>query len=194
MELIDLKVLIDNALETCQRKLNKQPEIVLSEADLERLVSWSIMKMLRQNNYKKPQPSDYTVHTQITHYSDSRLIHNRRPDILLLTNEGLRNAQTPKGFEYNNDSFAIELKYIRNNDTGFEDKIRKDFNKRKELYNRSWLYVVVLIETNDAHKFSEMKNKIEKMREYRIKRGRYSTEENLYCFVLRKKMVNYDRI
>lgn len=194
MELPDLRILIESALLKCQRILFRQPEIVLSEADLERLVAWSIMKMLKQNNYKKPQSFDYTVHSQITHYSNGRLGRKRRPDLLLLTNEGLRNAQTPKGFIYNDNSFAIELKYIRNNDTGFEDKVRRDFNKRKELSNRSWLYIVVLIETDDVTKFDDIKAKIEKMRDNRIKRSKFSTEDNLNCFVLRKKKVNFDII
>ena len=123
MELSKLKEIIDKALRLCQRKLNEQPAIVLSESDFERLLSWRIMKELKQNNYKRHQPTDYTVHTQITHYKDGIIKHNRRPDILLLTEEGMRSADTPKGFIYTEESFALELKYIRANDTNYLTKL-----------------------------------------------------------------------
>ena len=161
MELSELKENIDKALRLCQRKLNKQPTIVLSESDFERLVSWSIMKELNQNNYKKHLLTDYTVHTQITHYKTGEIKHNRRPDILLLTEEGMKNADTLKGFIYNGDSFALELKYIRNNDTNFLDKIKADFRKRKEIYDKSWLYVVVLVEYDKINDYNGKKDKIE---------------------------------
>lgn len=189
MELSELKEIIDKALQLCQRKLNEQPTIVLSESDFERLLSWRIMKELNQNNYKRHQPTDYTVHTQITHYKDGIIKHNRRPDILLLTEEGMRNADTPKGFIYTEDSFALELKYIRANDTDYLRKVKGDFRKRKEIYNKSWLYFVVLIESDNNTEYNEKKTKIEiaanKIPEY---------ETNLFCFVMRKEKVDYDKI
>lgn len=189
MELSELKEIIDKALRLCQCKLYKQPTIVLSESDFERLLSWRIMKELNQNNYKKHQPTDYTVHTQITHYKDGIIKHNRRPDILLLTEEGMRNADTPKGFIYTEESFALELKYIRANDTDYLRKVKEDFRKRKEIYNKSWLYVVVLIESDRNSDYKDKKNKIEsvarKIQEY---------DSTLFCFVMRKKKVDFDKI
>jgi hypothetical protein len=189
MELSELKVIIDKALRLCQCKLNEQPTIVLSESDFERLLSWRIMKELNQNNYKKHQPTDYTVHTQITHYKDGIIKHNRRPDIILLTDEGLRNANTPKAFIYTEESFALELKYIRANDTDYLRKVKEDFRKRKEIYNKSWLYVVVLIESESNKDYVDKKSKIESAAR---KIHEYNT--NLFCFVMRKKKVDYDII
>ena len=93
MELKDLKVLIDSALEACQRKLNKQPEIVLSETDLERLVSWSILKMLGQNNYKKPQLSDLNVHTEYWLEIGAALMLSKKAQINVATDLSLQFPQ-----------------------------------------------------------------------------------------------------
>lgn len=191
MELPELKVIIYKALKRCQRKLKEQPAIVLTEADFERLVSWSIMKELNQNNYKKVLPSDFTVHSQITHHKGGEFSHNRRPDLLLLTEEGMSNANTSKGFIYEGNSFAIELKYIRLNDSDYANKIRKDFNKRKEIYANSWLYVVVLIETDENTDYKAMKNRIEKMRTKMVHDNEVF-EESLHCYVLKKRKVVYD--
>ncbi len=189
MELIELKETIEKALRLCQQKIKKQPTIVLSESDFERLLSWSIMKKLNQNNYQKHLSTDYTVHTQITHYKTGIIKHNRRPDILLLTEEGLKNAETPKGFMYEGDSFALELKYIRNNDTSYLDKVKADFRKRKEIFNKSWLYVVVLVEYDKVENFTDKKAKIE-----RAAKRNPAYDKNLFCFVMEKEKVDYNKM
>ena len=189
MKLSELKEIIDKALKRCQRKLEEQPTIVLSESDFEKLVTWSIMKQLKQDNYKKHLSTEFTVHTQITHYKDGVIKHNRRPDILLLTEEGLKNADTPKGFIYREDSFAIELKYIRLGDNDFLKKIRGDLNKRNEIYSKSWLYVVVLIESDKDDEYCDIKDEIEKEAS---KRRLY--KRSLFCLVMKKQKVDYDKI
>ena len=189
MELYELKEIIDKALICCERKLQEQPLIVLSEADFERLVSWNIMKQLGQNNYRRHQSTDYEVHTQITHYRDGVIKHNRRPDILLLTEEGMKKADNPKGFVYIDESFALELKYIRSDDANYLRKVNDDLEKRSELYSNSWLYVVVLIETENEEDYNRMKAKIEKKASKKTSYG-----ENLFCFVMKKQKVDYDKI
>ena len=190
MELSELKEIIDKALKRCQRKIEEQPTIVLSESDFEKIVSWSIMKQLNQNNYKKHLSTDFTVHSQITHYKNGVIKHNRRPDILLLTEEGLENADnTPKGFIYKEDSFAIELKYIRLGDNDYLKKISGDLNKRSEIYSKSWLYVVVLVESDKDEDYCNIKDEIKKKAS-----KKRSYKKNLFCKVMKKQKVDYDKI
>lgn len=189
MELSELKGIIDKALKRCQRKLEKLPTIVLSESDFEKFVSWSIMKQLNQDNYKEHLSTDFTVHSQITHYKDGVIKHNRRPDILLLTEEGLKNADTRKGFIYKDNSFAIELKYIRLGDQDYLKKVSGDLNKRSEISSKSWLYVVVLVESDNDEDYrnikDEIENKASKKRSYK---------RNLFCLVMKKHKIDYDKI
>ena len=150
MELSDLKEKIKSALGDCELKLQEEPEIVLSEADLERLVCWALMEKLGHKDYTMPQKGDFTVHTQVSHYFDGIPRPQYRVDILLLTKEGMENARNQKEFIYRNDSFALELKYFHGNDTLSRIKeIKCDFCKRNFLDQNSWLYVVALIEEDD---------------------------------------------
>jgi hypothetical protein len=188
MTLRELKKLITGAIKECQVVIDEQPKIILSEADLERLLSWCIMNHLGQGDYKKPEPNDYQVHTQISHYSNSQIKPNRRPDILLITENGMEDASKHKEFEYHGSSFTLELKYLHYNDS--LEIVNEDFNKRKELYEKTWLYVVVLIESNDKKVFQAKKKRIIQMKkdvinehpEYRNK---------LFCYCLNKQKVNF---
>ena len=162
MELSDLKDLIDRALRDCERKLLDEPEIVLSEADFERLVCWSLMEKLGHSNYTMPQKGDFTVHTQVSHYFDGIPRPLYRVDILLLTKEGMRNARNQKEFIYRDDSFALELKYFHGNDTLSRIKeIKCDLCKRYFLDQNSWLYVVALIEEDDDDIYDRKKEIID---------------------------------
>ena len=183
MELEEVKKLIDEALGDCQEKLDKQPDIVLSEADFERLVSWSIMKKLGHADYKKPQPSDFTVHTQVSHYIDGIDRPDKRMDILLMIKEKIEAAKHRKGYEYINDSFALELKYIHKNES--LGNVRCDFCKRFNLELNSWLYVVVLIDSDNDELFQRKKNEIEDMKNELLKEHSIYNGK-LFCAVLRK--------
>ena len=55
MTLRELKNIIIIALRESQKIIDEQPKVVLSEADLERLVSWCIMNELGLKDYKKRQ-------------------------------------------------------------------------------------------------------------------------------------------
>lgn len=181
MELTELRKVIDNALQECEEKLEEQPEIVLSESDFERLVAWSLMKQLGHSDYKEPQPNEFTVHTQVSHYlNDSK--PNRRVDILLLTEEGRKKAKTHKEYKYYGDSFALELKYIRKNDS--INGVRYDICKRFDLDSDSWLYVVALIDTNNDDEFLRKEQEIEGMKDRFV--GRHPEYANkLFCKAIR---------
>ena len=189
MELSDLKDLIERALGDCERRLREEPEIVLSEADFERLVCWSLMKKLGHSNYTMPQKGDFTVHTQVSHYFDGIPRPQYRVDILLLTKEGMENASNQKEFIYRNDSFALELKYFHGNDTLSRIKeIKCDFCKRYFLDQNSWLYVVALIEEDDYYIYDRKKGIIDSIG-YEEENGK----DNLFHYVVRKRKVDWSK-
>ena len=189
MELIELKDLIIGALADCEQKLQEEPEIVLSEADFERLVSWSIMNRLGHSDYRIPQKGDFTVHTQVSHYFDGIPSPLYRVDILLLTKEGMENAKNQKEFVYRNDSFALELKYFHGNDTLSRIKeIKCDFCKRKLLDQNSWLYVVALIEEDDDDTYNKKKKIIDSIGD-----EEENGKDNLFHYVLRKRRVYWNQ-
>ena len=181
MVLSELEKLIGSALKDCETIITNDPYVVLSEADLEKLVSWCIQNRLNQGQYQNPSPKDFTVHTQISHYLEGHNRPNRRVDILLLTEEGIKKWPNNKGFKYIDDSFAIELKYYHAKES--IDDIRCDFCKRRELEKNSWLYVVALIDSNEE--FSNKKEAIYAMKDELIEK--YPEYENtLFCYVMMK--------
>ena len=189
MELSELKNLIEASLHDCEPKLEQEPEIVLSEADFERLVCWSIMNRLGHNDYQMPRPGDFTIHTQVSHYFDGIPRPQYRVDILLLTIEGIENASNQKEFIYRNDSFALELKYFHGNDTLSRIKeIKCDFCKRYFLDQNSWLYVVALIEEDDDDIYDRKKGIIDSIG-YEEENGK----DNLFHYVVRKRKVDWSK-
>ena len=155
MALYELKECIDSAICNCQELLLKNPNLVLSEGDFEKLLCNCISEVI---NYDPLKPSDsFTVHTQISHYMDGKKHSDMRVDILLLQESKLRNCTKAKNFQYCSDSFALELKYLHEKDD--IRKVRCDFCKRKDLDANSWLYVVVLMDCSDDsnYKFDEKK-------------------------------------
>lgn len=188
MTLRELKNIIIIALRESQKIIDEQPKVVLSEADLERLVSWSIMNELGLKDYKKAEPYDYTVHTQISHYTDGKIKPNRRPDILLLTEKGMKNATKRKGFEYRDSSFTIELKFLHSDDS--VERVNEDFEKRKELYNMTWQYVVVLIESENDESYKHKAKLIrDKKNKFIIDNPQYKNK--LFHYTLYKQKVDF---
>ena len=163
---------------------------MLSEADFERLVSWSIMKQLRQDDYKKTTSEDYVVHTQLSHYPDGGIRSNNRPnirpDIILITEEGMEKADKAKDFKYDKESFTLELKYLRLGD--YTGKVKGDFEKRKKLYSKSWLYIVVLIETNEISDFNEKERQLKTMLDDIRRNKKY--KENVFLSAIWKAKVH----
>ena len=195
MELSDLKDIIKCALDDCQHKLKEEPEIVLSEADFERLVCWSIMNRLGHRDYQMPKPGDFTVHTQVSHYTDNRSCPDARVDILLLTKEGMKEAtgNELKGYKYIDDSFALELKYFHANDRMSKIKtIWADYSKRDYLDSNSWLYVVALLESDNDDDYEIKKNLIEAMKD-EMNNQCSGYKDRLFCHVLRKNKVDWSR-
>lgn len=178
MELSELKILIDEAIDDCQTIINENPVIVLSEGDFERLLSFCIEKRLRQQN-----DNEYGVHSQISHYFDRYAHLDRRVDILLLKEKEIYPHVNHKEFIYNKDSFAIELKYLHRKDSVL--KVMEDFRKRGELGPKSWLYVVTLLDSSNEKIYEKRKGKIEEMKQIIVNcNNKY--KKNLFCKVIKK--------
>lgn len=193
MELSELKNLIEGSLHDCELKLEQEPEIVLSEADFERLVCWSIMNRLGHNDYRMPRPGDYTVHTQVSHYMDDENRPDYRVDILLLTKEGMSDAKgnQQKGYKYLADSFALELKYYHAKDPISKIKrIKCDFCKRDDLDMNSWLYVVALVESESENDYLNKKTIIDGIKDEIVNKN-HDYQKNLFHYVMNKKKVEW---
>lgn len=190
MEMEDLKKRVYDALNECKSMLKNQPEIVFTEADFERLVSWALMKELGQADYKKPNVGDFTVHTQASHYLNGTNKPNKRVDILLL-----RKLALPKGpiksrkIKYTGDSFAFELKYLRKDES--IQKVKCDFCKRIDLEPKSLLYIVVCMETDDIKKIRKGKIELCKMKNAIIKNYPKYKGKLFYC-CLQKRITEPD--
>lgn len=185
MELHELKEGIESAISTCQELICKNPNIVLSEGDFEKLLCNCISEVI---NYDPIRTNDnFSVHTQISHYMDGKKHSDMRVDILLLQESKLRNCTKAKGFKYYDDSFALELKYLHEKDD--IRKVRCDFCKRRDLDQNSWLYVVVLLDLTEekTEEFEKKKRQIEQYANelYEMKAG---YDKNLFFQVLKKQL------
>lgn len=188
MELHELKSFIDSALDDCQNIIGNNTNVVLSEADLERLLANCISRCINED-IENPQNDSFSVHTQISHYMDDHSHVDKRVDILLLKESMLELCTKHKGYKYLNDSFALELKYLRPKD--HVDIVRCDFCKRRVLESNSWLYVVVLIGYSDEKDLIGKSLQIANMAKetYQIDKEYH---DNLFFRVLKKKCKQED--
>lgn len=191
---MDLKALvnyIDSALIICQSTIEKNPNVVLSEADFERLTANCISRTLHEN-VCYPNRSDFSVHTQISHYIDGNVHPDVRPDILLLRERELAKAFKDyiphKKDKYDGASVAIELKYLHVGDG--VSIVQHDFDKWKtKLDENTWLYVIVLLDTPlHPRNIQYYENKEAKIYQQcnKMKEDYPNDKERLYCKVLKK--------
>ena len=188
MELRELKNCIDLAIDKCQAMISENPNIILSESDFEKLLCNCISEVIKEDKLR-PGDDDFSVHTQISHYFDGKSHSDIRVDILLLQESKLQFCTKHKGFKYCFDSFAIELKYLHENDT--VRKVKCDFCKRKDLDNESWLYVVVLLDYSkeNENKYRDKEREI-KLYANELYKEKEEYKNNLFYRVLRKKVNN----
>jgi hypothetical protein len=108
----------------------------------------------------------------------------------------MKNAKNNKEFKYEGDSFALELKYFRaiESSADVKRKIRCDFCKRRDLESNSWLYVVALIESDDENDYNEKQVVVVNQLQNEIRSGNHEDDNNLFCKILRKKIVNWDNV
>lgn len=190
MELSELKKSIDSAISKCQEMICKNPNIVLSEGDFEKLLCNCISGVIKYNPLKPGD--DFSVHTQISHYMDGKVHSDIRVDILLLQESKLTNCTKAKNYQYYNDSFALELKYLHERDN--IRKVRCDFCKRRDLDANSWLYVVVLLDYNEEKQelFEERKKAIEEYAKELYDMKEEYKKNLFYCVLMKKQKNNKD--
>ena len=192
MELSELKICIDSAIDKCQSIIEDNPNVILTEADFERLIANCISCVICENK-RCPQDNDFSVHTQISHYVDGKVHPDARPDILLLKESKL--IESIKGYiphkleKYNGPSIAIELKYLHVGDC--TSKVQHDFDKWKNKLNKkNWLYVIVLLDSPCKPKkrqfYENKRNKIIQLYNMMIKEHPQYSKNILNCSVLRK--------
>ena len=154
--LSNLKSIIDDALDNLQDKFKRPDVHIMSEGDFE----WRLARQLDiELRRKKNKLNNFSVHTQVTWLNEgepdcNKAVDdkNRIVDILILDMtkfkpiKGEEGKNSKKGSQYNGISFAIELKFLRPDTSVNNSEIDNDFAKRKSLEDKSWLYIVPLID------------------------------------------------
>lgn len=185
MELKKLNEQIRLAIEKCQSVIINNKNVVLSEADFERLLSNCISEAINEDN---SCADAFSVHTQVSHFFDSegKTAVDRRVDILLLKERELTPFINHKEFKYSGDSIAFELKYLHENDS--VSRVKCDFCKWDDLKNESSLYVVVLIDSRNESDFLKKEEKIKLMFNEIIGNNDNNGKNQLFCKVLKKEI------
>ena len=144
-----MKELLTEAVNQCEKKIQNDINMVLTESDFERLLANEIEQKLESAT---PQ---YVIHTQISYYDGSE---DGRPcyriDILLMQKDKIKTDSEHlkrKSFVYDTEAHAIEVKYLRKKDSA--TVVLNDFVKIEGLLKeQTTLYVVVLLEEDDVEK------------------------------------------
>lgn len=185
MDLFELKGLVDFAIDDCQSIIFKNPKCILSEGDLERILSNCISKRIGYVA-ENSDPNGFSVYSQISHYNNEKEEIDARVDILLMkTNRIIESFDHNKRFVYrSNESFAIELKYLHADNRGCITAAKSDIDKYVRYRDDSHYYAVVLLDKND--RIEDYKRDI--MNYYMGKKEQLGAEyENkFFCKVLQK--------
>lgn len=150
MEFQRVVEVVKDSIREFENRAQRNPGLVLSEADFERHLSNVISRNLSSSNNDE---DEYVVHNQISHYpgDDTRFICKRdsQVDILLMKDKDVQNESTlSKGFIYSGDAIPIELKYYRIGQS--ISSIIHDLEKSETLLsdndNQCYFFVVALLE------------------------------------------------
>lgn len=185
MGIDDLKKHVDEALSKCEKTILNHPNVVMSEADFERLLCKCISDEIKENLDIIPDAGTFSVHTQISHYihDNGKYKVGERVDILLLDESLLESCRTNRKKKYSGVSIAFELKYLHVGDS--VKCVDEDFKKWERLKEDSSLYVVVLLEAKSKEKFQIKKEKIKKI-EMKYNGTKQNGINQLKCCVIMK--------
>lgn len=188
MNLRELKLLIDYAINDCQRIIRENPKSVLSEGDFEQLLSDCIAKRIGYVT-TAPQANDFTVHTQISHYNNENDKYDAKVDILIAKQNDIKKSWSlNKQYEIYqaSESFAIELKYLHAVSKNILKKATEDIDKFKNYYkDDSHYYSIVLLDKNE-NTINYKKEILKYFKDEKAKLGK-KYRNNIYCKVLTKK-------
>lgn len=186
MKMDELEGHVWKALEECQRIILEHPNVVLSEADFERLLCRCISNEIKEEKDKIPTAGNFSVHTQISHYihKNEKYELGERVDILILDESKLEDCKEHKKDKYFGDSIALELKYLHIGDCA--NLVEKDFKKWNNIKDDSSLYVVVLLEAKSEKSYQKKKQKIVKI-EKNYDEVKHNGQNHLFCSIMMKK-------
>ena len=190
MRIQKLKVLVDYAIDDCQRIIQNDPLVVLSEGDFEKILSDCISNRIGYHP-GIAKPNDYAVHSQITHYDNESNELNARVDILLAKPVDIKPDYTHnKNFVLfrSANSFAIELKYRHYNSFACVTAAKKDIDKVVKYADDSYYYFIILLDKN-----VQTKNHIEDiMNYYETKKAELDEKykRKFFCRILVKDKQN----
>ena len=186
MDLLQLKKMIDLAIDDCQLIIRHNPKAVYSEGDLERLLSECISKRIGYI-VDSPTSDSFAVYSQISHYNNEKEDVDARVDLLLMKPEKIiQDLDKNKRFVYKSDeSFAIELKYRHADNHESVKAAKDDIDKYIRYKDDSYYYTVILLDKNDNT--SEYKKEI--LDYYKKKKDELGREyrKRFFCRVLIKK-------
>ena len=191
MNLQELKKQIDFAIKDVKCVIEKNPKAVLSEGDLERLLSYYISKRIGYVP-ENPDPNNFAVYSQISHYKNDNNILDARVDLVLMRpNEIEPDTSLNKHFVYKaKESFAIELKYRhldenRSNNASSVKAAKEDIKKYDRYKKESYYYAIILLDESDNT--SECEKEI--LGFYKEMKKQLGKEYNnkFFCKVLKKK-------
>ena len=186
MTLRNLKRLIDYAIDDCQRIIRNNPKAVLSEGDFERILSSCIAKRIGYF-VDVPDPNDFAIYTQISHYKNETKELDARVDILLAKPADIKQDCTHcKDFViYNSaETVAIELKYRHDKNAACVTAAKEDIKKFVKYKDDSYYYSIILLEQNNRTK--EFEDEImEYYKTKKVEMGR-EYENKFFCRVLTK--------
>jgi hypothetical protein len=182
----ELEKHVKDALAECQKIILKHPNVVLSEADLEKLLCKCISKETKEVIDQAPKENEYSVHTQISHYipQNGKYKLEERVDILILDESKLEFCKEHKKDKYFGTSIAFELKYLHIGDS--VTLVKDDFKKWDHIKDDSSLYIVVLLEARSENKYIVKKKKVEEL-EKEYDNVKKHGQNQLLCSIMMKK-------
>ena len=187
MDLSELKELIDHAIGDCQWIIQQNPKADLSEGDFERLLADCISKRIGYN-IVSPDPKEFAVFSQLSHYNNEKNEVNARVDILLAKPSDIEPCwDLNKKFKIykSAESFAIELKYRHDNNRGCVTAAKNDIKKYSKYKDDSFYYSIVLLDKNENTREHE-KEILKYYKKKKIELG-MSYGNKFFCKVLVKE-------
>lgn len=156
-ELENLKESVKTAIESFESEYQNSSYTILSEGDLERLLTNRVADCL---------PHSYEIHNQISYYGSNNSI-KYRVDVVIMKKDDMKPCEgNSKGLVYDKISIAIELKYLKNTDS--INRVDNDLKKVEYLSNNkdAYLFIVVLLESDHKNKKkNKFKNKEKEWKE-----------------------------
>lgn len=179
-----METIILNAIKICQKEIQDNPMLILSESDFERLLAHNISILISKSQNEAIKK--FVVHTQVSFYGEKFDSEPQyRVDILLMKQEEIEeHIQNHKGFKYASKAYVIEVKYFHKKDD--VTQINSDLEKAKQLLNNnSHLYVVALLEFKNE-KITEKLNNLYQTRKQELIENNYPNK-NLHINILYKQ-------